>query len=314
MNSAFENPEWLNYHHLRHFWMIARHRSMTKAATKLKISQSTLSEQLAELEDWLGQPLFDRRGRELHLTDAGRVALEHAETIYTTGHELITRFRQSGEQRQRVLRIGAVGPLSKNLQFDFIQPILADTRTKVVVVAGALDELTRQLQEHKLDLVLSNIPLRADQEQNVFNHLLGEVPVFLVGGKKMKLSPGKFPKFLNDVPLFLPSRQSDVRADFDLLLANVGVEPFVHAEVDDMALLRLLALSGEGLALVSKIVIERELKSREIKFMLRVPGLAEKYYALTVRKRFQNVWLAEIVEAFRTRLKELASSKGMPDA
>jgi LysR family transcriptional activator of nhaA len=313
MNSAFENPEWLNYHHLRHFWMIARHRSMTKAAAKLKISQSTLSEQLAELEDWLGQPLFDRRGRELHLTDAGRVALEHAETIYTTGHELITRFRQSGETQQRVLRIGAVGPLSKNLQFDFIQPILADTRTKVVVVAGALDELTRQLHEHKVDLVLSNIPLRADQEQNVFNHLLGEVPVFLVGGKKLKLSPGKFPKFLKDVPLFLPSRQSDVRADFDLILANAGIEPFVHAEVDDMALLRLLALSGEGLALVSKIVVERELQSSKIKFMQRVPGLVEKYYALTVRKRFANAWLGEIVKTFRGRLKDLAVA-GLTDA
>ena len=307
MNSAFENPEWLNYHHLRHFWMIACHRSMTKAAAKLKISQSTLSEQLAELENWLGQPLFDRRGRELHLTAAGRVALEHAETIYTTGHELITRFRQSGETRQRVLRIGAVGPLSKNLQFDFIQPLLADMQTKVVVVAGALDELTQQLHEHKLDLVLSNIPLRADQEQNVFNHLLGEVPVFLVGGKKLKLSPGKFPKFLKDVPLFLPSRQSDVRADFDLILANANIEMFVHAEVDDMALLRLLALSGEGLALVSKIVVERELQSRNIKFMLRVRGLFERYYALTVRKRFANAWLAEIVEAFRARLKELAT-------
>jgi LysR family transcriptional activator of nhaA len=306
MNSAFENPQWLNYHHLRHFWMIARHRSVTRAAEKLKISQSTLSEQLAELEGWLGETLFDRRGRELHLTDAGRVALEHAETIFTTGHELITRFRQSGETRQRVLRIGAVGPLSKNLQFDFIQPILADTRTKVVVVAGALDELTRQLHEHKVDLVLSNIPLRADQEQSVFNHLLGEVPVFLVGGKKMKLSPGKFPKFLKEVPLFLPSRQSDVRADFDLILANAGIEPFVHAEVDDMALLRLLALSGEGLALVSKIVVERELQSSKIKFMQRVPGLVEKYYALTVRKRFANAWLAEVVEAFRTRLKVLA--------
>ena len=308
MNSAFENPEWLNYHHLRHFWMIARHRSMTRAAAKLKISQSTLSEQLAELEEWLGQPLFDRRGRELHLTDAGRVALEHAETIYTTGHELITRFRQSDQNRQRSLRIGAVGPLSKNLQFDFIQPILADTRTKVVVVAGALDELTRQLQEHRLDLVLSNIPLRADQEQNVFNHLLGEVPVFLVGGKKIKMSPTAFPRFLKDVPLFLPSRQSDVRADFDLLLANAGIEPFVHAEVDDMALLRLLALSGEGLALVSKIVVERELQSSKIKFMLRVPGLSEKFYALTVRKRFQNGWLGQIVETFRARLKALANT------
>jgi len=311
MNAAFENPQWLNYHHLRHFWMIARHRSVTKAAAKLKISQSTLSEQLAELESWLGEALFDRRGRELHLTDAGRVALEHAETIFTTGHELITRFRQSGETRQRILRLGAVGPLSKNLQFDFIQPILADTRTKVVVVAGTLEELTRQLREHKLDLVLSNIPLRADQEHNVFNHLLGEVPVFLVGGKKLRVAHPKFPQFLKDVPLFLPSRQSDVRADFDMLLANARVEPFVHAEVDDMALLRLLALSGEGLALVSKIVVERELQSRKIKFMFRVPSLAEKYYALTVRKRFQNDWLAEIVETFRARLKVLGSSPAL---
>jgi LysR family transcriptional regulator, transcriptional activator of nhaA len=309
MNSAFENPQWLNYHHLRHFWMIARHRSVTRAAEKLKISQSTLSEQLAELEAALGQELFERRGKQLHLTEAGQIALEHADTIFTTGHELITRFRQSGENRQRTLRLGAVGPLSKNLQYDFIQPILADTRTKVVVVAGALDELTRQLHEHKLDLVLSNIPLRVDQELNVFNHLLGEVPVFLVGGKKLKLSPGKFPNFLKHVPLFLPSRQSDVRADFDLILDKAGLDPFVHAEVDDMALLRLLALSGEGLALVSKIVIERELQSREIKFMQRVPGLTEKFYALTVRKRFTNAWLAEIVEHFQRRLRELSAAK-----
>lgn len=309
MNSAFKNPEWLNYHHLRHFWMVARHESMTRAAAVLKISQSTLSEQLTELEGWLGQPLFDRQGRKLILTDAGRVALEHADTIFTSGHELITRFRQSDQTRQRVLRIGAVGPLSKNLQFDFIQPLLADARTKVVVVAGALDGLTRQLQDHQLDLVLSNIPLRTDQEQNVFNHNLGEVPVFLVGGKKLTTPHLDFPQFLEGLPLFLPSRQSDVRADFDLILANAGVEPFVHAEVDDMALLRLLALSGEGLALVSKIVVERELSSRKIKFMFRVPGLVERYYALTVRKRFENAWVATIVAAFRARLKELAFSE-----
>ncbi|MFO1478088.1 MAG: LysR family transcriptional regulator [Verrucomicrobiota bacterium] len=309
MNSASEHPQWLNYHHLRHFWMIARHRGVTRAAEKLGISQSTLSEQLSELEDWLGQELFKRRGKRLELTDAGRIALEHADTIFTAGHELITRFRQSGETRQRVLRIGAVGPLSKNLQFDFVAPILADTRTRVVVAAGALNELIRQLLEHQVDLVLSNIPMRSDQNAEVFNHLLGEVPVFLVGGKRLKLAPGRFPKFLDGVPLFLPSRQSNVRAAFDLILAEAGIEPFVHAEVDDMALLRLLALSGEGLALVSKIVVERELQSRHIGFMERVPGLTESFYALTVRKRFANAWLAEIVASFRSRLKSLCSAK-----
>lgn len=310
MREMLETPEWLNYHHLRNFWMIARHCSMTRAAGALNVSQSTLSEQLGELEKWLGQPLFDRRGRALHLTEAGRVALQHAETIFETGRELMTSFRRSKPGAQRILRLGAVGPLSKNLQFDFIQPLLADARTKVVVVAGALDELTRQLQEHRLDLVLSNIPLRADHDHNVFNHLLGEVPVFLVGGRPLKQSRPRFPLFLRGQPLFLPSHQSHVRLDFDLLLAKAGIEPEVRAEVDDMALLRLLALSGEGLALVSKIVVERELESRQIKFMLRVPGLVERYYALAARKRFENVWLGEIVEAFRARLIVLGSTLG----
>ena len=308
MSDAPETPEWLNYHHLRHFWMIARHGSMTRAAAALRVSQSTLSEQLHELEEWLGQPLFDRRSRQLHLNDAGRVALEHAETIFATGRELLTRFRQSGRTSARILRFGAVGPLSKNLQFDFIQPLLADAAIKLVVVAGPLDELVRQLHEHTLDLVLSHIPLRADKERNVFNHPLGEVPVYLVGSRALKIARPKFPEFLRGQPLFLPSHQSHVRGDFDSLLATAGVEPDVRAEVDDMALLRLLALSGRGLALVSKIVVERELESRQIKFMARVPGLVEKYFALTVRKRFENPWIGEIVATFRARLKELSAT------
>jgi len=308
MAELLETPEWLNYHHLRHFWMIARHRSITRAAAALKVSPSTLSEQLGELEGWLGQPLFERRGRALHLSSAGQLALQHADTIFETGRELMASFRRPAHGPQRVLRLGAVGPLSKNLQFDFIQPLLTGDGTRVVVVAGPLDELARQLQEHRLDLVLSNIPLRADQERNVFNHLLGEVPVFLVGGRPLKRSHPRFPFFLRGQPLFLPSHQSHVRADFDLILAKAGIEPDIRAEVDDMALLRLLALSGEGLALVSKIVVERELESRAIKFMLRVPSLVERYYALTARKRFENAWLGEVVEAFRARLKVLGST------
>lgn len=288
--------------------MIARHGGITRAAAALHISQSTLSEQLAELEAWLGQPLFDRRGRQLHLTDAGRVALQYADTIFDAGRELLTRFRQPGPAAPRQLRIGAVGPLSKNLQFDFIEPLLADTRTKLMVVAGSLDELVAQLQEHALDLVLSNLPLRGDQTHNVFNHLLGEVPVYLVGRRPIAQTRPRFPHFLRDQPLFLPSRQSHVRADFDLLVSTAGIEPEVRAEVDDMALLRLLALSGEGLALVSKIVVERDLQSRQLSFMARVPGLVERYYALTGRKRFEDAGVSDIVEAFRARLKELTST------
>jgi len=302
--------EWLNYHHLRHFWVIARRHSLTQAARDLNISQSTLSQQLRELEAWLGQPLFERKGRRLHLTEGGRVALEHAETIFQTGSELLDRFRQRHRQEKPVLRIGAITPLSKNLQYDFIEPLLAGRQARVEVVAGQLNILFAKLQEHKLDLVLSNIPLRADQEANVFNHLLGEMPVFLAGRMNVGGSRRRFPDWLRDVPLFLPSRQSHVRADFELQLAEAGIEPNIVAEVDDMALLRLLALSGHGLALVSAIVVERELSSKQLDSLHLVPRLTERFYAITLRRRFGNPWIEEIVRLFHERLKSIAQMPG----
>jgi LysR family transcriptional activator of nhaA len=304
--------EWLNYHHLRHFWVIARRRSLTQAAHDLNISQSTLSQQLRELEDWLEEPLFERRGRQLHLTEGGRVALEHAETIFQTGRELLDRFRRRHQHQRPVLRLGAVGPLSKNLQYDFIEPLLATRKAQVEVVSGSLNSLVHRLQEHTLDLVLSNIPLRTDQEANVFNRPLGEMPVFLAGRYKLSVAPRKFPHWLQDVPLFLPSRQSHVRADFDLMLNDAGVEADILAEVDDMALLRLLALSGQGLALVSAIVVERELTSKQLSTIQRVPGLTEKFYAITVRRRFGNAWIEEVVQSFRQRLKAIAEMPAKP--
>ena len=225
MPAKHESLEWLNYHHLRHFWVIARRGSLTQAARDLNISPSTLSQQLGELEAWLEQPLFERRGRRLHLTEGGRIALDHAETIFQTGGELLDRFRLRQPQRKPVLRIGAVGPLSKNLQYDFIEPLLAGGQAQVRVEAGELNGLFRGLREHSLDLVLSNIPLRTDQEGDVFNHLLGEMPVFLAGCMDPPAKRPPFPKWLAGVPLFLPTHQSHVRADFDLLLAEAGIEP-----------------------------------------------------------------------------------------
>ena len=312
MKSGDEALEWLNYHHLRHFWVVARHRNMTRAAEALRVSQSTLSEQVRELEGWLGQPLFDRSGRQLRLTEGGRIAFEHAESIFATGRELLDRMRQTGLEKT-VLRIGAVGPLSKNLQFDFIQPLLGRGDTRVLVVAGALNELVQQLHEHTLDLVLSNMPLRADQEHTIHNHLLGEAPVFLAGSLKVSRTAGKFPAWLKGVPLLLPTRQSYVRAEFDLLLAEARVEPEILAEVDDMALLRLLALSGQGLALVPSIVVERELKSRQLRTVIRVPRLAERFYAITLRRRFGNPLIERVVDEFRARLKIVGASAPSPD-
>lgn len=306
MENVSSGSRWLNYLHLQRFWWIARERSMTRAARILHVSQSTLSEQLAELEDSLGHALFERRGRELHLTEAGRVTLEHAETIFHTGEALTEALRRQRAARHRV-RLGAVGPLSKNLQYDFLQPMLGRADVTVSVTSGGRDDLLRQLRARELDLVLANVLPGAAREEDLYHHLLGEMPVYLAGCFGLPRRRPEFPGWLEGVPLFLPSRQTHVREDFDGLLAEAGVKPDVRAEVDDMALLRLLALSGKGLALVPAIVVKHELRSRRLKDVERVPGISERFYAVTLRRRFGSTWLEEVVREFRRGLREFAS-------
>ncbi|MBK8211776.1 MAG: LysR family transcriptional regulator, partial [Rhodospirillales bacterium] len=105
----------LNYNHLRYFWAVAHDGNLTRTAGRLNLSQSALSVQIRRLEERLGHALFERRGRQLHLTEAGRITLDHADAIFATGEELLGTLRQTGRARM-VLRIGALATLSRNFQ------------------------------------------------------------------------------------------------------------------------------------------------------------------------------------------------------
>lgn len=310
MASTARTLDWLNYLHLERFWVIAREGGMAAAARRLNVSASTLSQQLKELEESLGHSLFERRHGRLILTEEGQVTLQYAEEIFATGRELISVFQKSTERKERILHIGAVGPLSKNLQFDFIQPLLGDADARLKITAGALDDLLLRLRNHEIDVVLSNQPAPTTAKGDTYNHLLGEMPVYLAGSRKTATRGLPFPGWLKGVPVFLPTRPSQVRDDFDLLLAEAGVAPTIRAEVDDMALLRLLALSGDGLALVPAIVVKHELGSRRLPTTVRVPGLTERFYAITLRRRFGNPDLERTIPKLREALTALPSKAG----
>ena len=168
-------PSFLNYHHLRYFRQIARERSLTRAADKLNLSVPALSIQLRQLEESLGQKLFDREPGGLKLTEAGRVALDYAESIGRTGEELmdVMRNRAPGAARQ-ILRVGAVATLSRNFQLEFLKPALHRAEIEVVIRSGGQRELLAALHSHEIDLVLSNSPARRDVETPWHSHLLAE--------------------------------------------------------------------------------------------------------------------------------------------
>jgi LysR family transcriptional activator of nhaA len=286
---------FLNYHHLRYFRLIARDLNLTRAAKKLNLSAPALSLQLKQLEESLGHQLFERRRSGLLLTEAGRIALDYAEAIGRTGEELVDVMQHRPRGGRQVLRVGAVATLSRNFQLEFLRPVLHRDDVEVVIRSGGFPELLLLLHSHQVDLVLSNQPARRDSETHWHSHLLAEQPVSLVGTPLWKKKKLRFPEGMKDVPVILPSQESNTRAGFDRLLASAGVRPRVVAEVDDMAMIRLLAREGEALALVPPVVVQSEIQEGILVETHRIPQIQETFYAVTPSRRFPNPVVGELV-------------------
>lgn len=288
----------LNYHHLRYFWAIAHEGSLTRAAERLNLSQSALSAQLSKLEQRLGHALFERAGRRLLLTEAGRIALDYADTVFQAGEELLSTMQGRPATDRRVLRVGALTTLSRNFQLEFLRPILARNDVDLVVRSGTLRDLLAALESHALDVVLANRAIQRDAASDLRSHVLDSQPVSLLGHPRDD-GAFRFPDDLEGARLLLPSFDSDLRLGFDRLLELAGVRPQIVAEVDDMAMLRLLARESDALALAPPIVVRDELASGILVERCRIPDLTENFHAIVQRRRFPNPLLAELLPQAR---------------
>ncbi len=286
---------FLNYHHLRYFRAIADAGTLTLAAQQLRISQSALSVQLRALEESLGQPLFERRNKSLLLTEAGRIALEYAGSIFGAGDEMLAVLGGQSRTQRHVLRLGSVSTLSRNFQITLIKPLIGRPDVELVLHSGNLRDLLAQLKAHMLDAVLSNLPVRRDAETAWHSHLLAAQPVSLVALPRRGRRKFRFPQDLQGTPLVLPSLDSNIRSAFDLILERHGIRPVIAAEVDDMAMLRLLAREGAGIALVPPVVVRGELEAGSLTELHRIEEIRENFYAITPSRRFPNPVLAELI-------------------
>jgi LysR family transcriptional activator of nhaA len=287
---------FLNYHHLRYFRAIANEGSLTRAAEQLSISQSALSIQLRKLEESLGRPLFSRDHKTLVLTEAGRLILDYAETIFKTGDEMMDALAHRSVGIRQIVRIGAVSTMSRNFQLQFLQPLLARDDVELVLRSGGLDELLKQLEAHTIDLILSNLPVRRDAQTGWHCHHLDEQSVSLVGKKIKGGKKFRFPEDLRTTPVILPSLDNHLRAGFDLLLEQAGIRPLIAAEVDDMAMMRLLSSHTNAVTLVSPIVVQDELKDGTLVELHRIPQLKNHFYAITPKRHFPNRIVEELIK------------------
>lgn len=284
----------LNFHHLHYFWAVAKEGNLTRAAQSLHVSQSALSTQIRALEDQLGHPLFIRSGRSLLLTEAGRLVLDYAESIFALGSELQMTL-QSALQANQQLRIGAVATLSRNFQENLLRPFLGRADLHISLESGSLDELLERLALHKLDVVLTNQAVSGDGQRAWRCRLLDRQTVCLVGPPRENRATFDLRRDLQHARLIVPGRSSDIRSQFELFCDSHGLSPSICAEVDDMAMLRLLARDSGDLALLPAVVVQDELQSGLLQLYAEIPEIAEQFFAVTMRRHFGLSILNELL-------------------
>ena len=290
--------EWLNFHHLRYFWMVARKGGVRKAAEELHVSQPSISAQLGLLEESLGHKLFKRSGRNLVLTEMGQVVLSYADDIFSTGRELMNAVKQRPVGRGLRLNVGMTDALSKLIGYEILKPALRTIETTHVVCRqGEIGPLVHQLQAHRLDVVLADEPASSALKAKTFNHRLGRsgVTFCAVPALASKLRRN-FPQSLNGAPALLPSENMGMRAALETWFDTLGIRPHVIGEFEDSALMEVAATGGRGFTSVHTVVDRAALKHYGLRVIAKVEECGSDFYAITTERRMKHPAVVAITE------------------
>jgi LysR family transcriptional activator of nhaA len=296
--------EWLNFHHLRYFWMVAREGSLVAAGRALRLSHPTLSAQIHALEDQLGEKLFTRVGRRLALTEVGRVVYRYADEIFTLGREMVETVHGRSAGQPLRLHVGVVDAVPKVVVRRLVEPAFAlPEPVRAVCRESSYERLLADLALHALDVVISDAPVPPGSSVRAFNHLLGESGVSLFATREVaRACRGRFPASLDGAPMLLPLETLPLRRSLDQWFARSGIKPRVVAEFEDSALLAVFGADGRGV-FAAPTVVEREvMRQYGVRVLGRAAPVRERFYAVTVERRIANPAVVAITDAARQEL------------
>lgn len=290
----------LNYHHLYYFWRVATLGNLTKAAEDLYVSQSALSTQIKQLENSINIRLFERKGRNLILTDMGKRVLAYANDIFNKGEELSSFLSKGIITEKQHLTIGVLNTLSRNFIEEFIKPLFTMPDVTFSLTARRMNGLLNGLAEHELDLILTNKPVDTQIQTGLWHsRLVSKQSLAIVGPKNSKVT-SEFPKGYESAKWVLPNKTSPTRDAFNALCARWQYQPDIQAEADDMAMLRLLARDSGAFSVLPPVVVKDEIAQGVLVLYQDIPDAYEHFYAISAQKKFMpdalNKLLALAVE------------------
>lgn len=300
----YQGMEWLNYHHLMYFWVVAKEGTIAAACEELMLTQPTISAQIRALENALGEKLFRRSGRYLVLTKTGRMVYQYADEIFSLGRELTDTLKGRPTGSPVRFNVGVADVLPKLVAHQLLKPALnLQERVRLVCYESTQAELLAKLAIHELDLVLSESPIGPDVQVRAYSHLLGECGVSIFGTKDLTdLYRRRFPTSLDGAPFLLPTSTTALRRELEHWFDAENIRPAVVGEFDDSALLKVFGQAGAGL-FVAPDVIEKEVRRQYgVRIVGRVESVRERFYAISVERKVKHPAVIAIADAAREKL------------
>lgn len=297
----------MNFKHLHYFWVAAKAGGVVKAGEQLHTSPQTLSGQIKLLEDRLGRRLFRKSGRNVELTDDGRVALRYADEIFALGSEMEIALRQHrsvGGHQVPDFRVGIEDAVAKTVAYRLLEPALHLVNpVRLICSEGQFDDLMAQLALHKLDLVIADEPLTSRLSVKAFNHKLGSSHLsFLAAPALAATLEGRFPDCLNGAPMLMPGGSSSVRPQLDAWLTRHQIAPRVVGEFTDGALMQAFGRQGSGVFLTPTVVQDEAASEFGVKVIGHTDEMVDDFYAISVERRITHPAVAAITQAARGAL------------
>jgi LysR family transcriptional activator of nhaA len=282
--------DWLNYHHLRYFYLVALKGSLREAAETLGVSQPSISTQIRQLEESLGEALFRRTGRKMVLTEFGHLVMRYAEDIFSTGRELLSAVRQRSTQPIAPVFAGITDGVPKLAACEILRPMFSLTpEFRIVCREGKMDELLPQLASHRLDIVLTDEPAPSTASFRTFNHPLGSCGVTFCGRPEVvrRLRRG-FPQSLASAPTFLPAEKTALRMTVERWFDALGFRPPVIGEFEDPALMEAIAAEFDGVFPLHSVAVDEVVRRFGFKKVGEARGCRLEFHAITAERRMKH--------------------------
>jgi len=287
----------VNYKHLHYFWVVAKEGSIARASERLDITPQTISGQLSLLEKNLGVELFVKSGRNIEITEIGRLVLNYADEIFSLGSELEQMLQNEPEERPQLFRVGIVDVIPKSIAQKFLLPALQmEKPTRLICKETGLDTLLAELAVHRLDLVIADRPIPSTISTQGFSHKLGECTIsFFAKESIINQFNGTFPDCLNGLPILLPTRGTQLRSDIDQWISKIGIHPKIVAEFDDSALMKSFGQKGAGVFIAPTVLCKEVEEQYKVKVVGEVAEIKESFYAISVERHIKNSITARII-------------------